>query len=261
MNNSNNQNEKKKPELPDDILEQKRAKINRAIYITAVVLLVSVALIAGIVSAANRAKKNPVESGVETPALTLPNQSTQKPPESTQAPESNSSADTPQSTQKKPDTSVSNKLPEFKLPVSGTLSVLHDPDMQVFSPTMNDYRVHLGVDINTTAGASVSSAAAGVVKKIWEDPMMGWCIAVAHDGEAISFYKNLERTLASGIREGATVEAGQLLGKVGDSAMIEVAQEPHLHFEMTVKGLQVDPGDYFSKTVWSELGGDTSYEG
>ena len=259
MNNSNNQNEKKKPELPGENAEQKRAKINRAIYITAVVLLVSVALIAGIVSAANRAKKDPAESGVDTSAVTLPNQSSQKPAESTQTPES--SATLPESTTKKPDTSVSNKLPEFKLPVSGTLSVFHDPDLQVFSPTMNDYRVHLGVDINTSAGASVSSVADGVVKKIWEDPMMGWCVAVAHDGEAISFYKNLERTLASGIKEGATVKAGQLLGKVGDSAMIEVAQEPHLHFEMTVKGLQVDPGDYFSKNVWAELEGDSSYEG
>ena len=255
----NNPNEKKKPELPDENAEQKRAKINRAIYITAVVLLIAVALIAGVVSAANRAKKDPVEkeTGVATETRS-PESSTQKPSESTPAPESSSE---PESTAKNPDASVGNKLPELRLPVSGTVSVFHDPDLQVFSPTMNDYRVHLGVDINTEAGASVCAVADGVVKKIWEDPMMGWCIAVSHSGDAITFYKNLESTLASGVAEGSTVKAGQLLGKVGDSAMIEIAQEPHLHFEMTVGGLQVDPADYFSDNVWAELKGDTSYEG
>ena len=255
----NNQNEKNnKPELPGETAEQKKAKINRAIYITTIVLLVAVALIAGVVSAANRAKKEPVETGKETPAITQPKPSTQTPNETSPEPESTPA---PESTASQPNTSVSNKLPEFKLPVSGTLSVLHDPTLQVFSPTMQDYRVHLGVDINTSAGASVKSVAAGVVTKIWEDPMMGWCVAVSHDGEAISFYKNLDKNLGTGIKEGATVKAGQLLGAVGDSAMIEVAQEPHLHFEMTVKGLQVDPADYFSDAVWAELGGDNSYEG
>ena len=68
-------------------------------------------------------------------------------------------------------------------------------------------------------------------------------------------------SLFIGIEKGATVTAGQLIGTVGDSAMTEVAQEPHLHFEMTVGGLQVDPAGYFSDDVWAELEGDTAYEG
>ena len=251
----NNPNEKNKNDLPEEMAEERRAKINRAIYITAVILLVSIALIAGVVSAANRAKKEPVETPFETP------RSTETPKSSTPQSTPNESPSATESTPTTPDTSVSNKLPEFKLPVSGSLSVTHDPDQQVFSPTMNDYRVHLGVDINTAEGASVNAAAEGVIKKIWEDPLMGTCVAVAHDGEAITYYKNLDKTLGSGIKEGATVTAGQLIGKVGDSAMVEVAQEPHLHFEMTVKGLQVDPADYFSENVWSELESDDSFEG
>lgn len=250
----NNPNEKNKNDLPAEPIDERKAKINRAIYVTAIILLISVALIAGVVSAANRAKKNPTEtpaeSTLETPKNTTPNDST---PNST--PQSGSES-------KEPDnTDVSARLPEFKLPVSGSLSVGHDPDVQVFSPTMKDYRVHLGVDINTAEGASVYAAAEGVVKKVWEDQLMGWCVAVAHDGEAVSYYMNLGETLATGIKEGATVRSGQLIGTVGDSAMIEVAQEPHLHFEMTVKGIQVDPSEYFSKDVWAELEGDNAYEG
>ena len=253
-----NQNEKRTPELPGETADQRKAKINRAIYITAVVLLVSIALIAGVVSAANRAKKEPVETPRETNQSVNPPSSTQQRPSSS-TPESSNNQ--PESTVKPPETSVSNKLPSFSLPVSGTLSVGHDPDLQVFSPTMNDYRVHLGVDINTADGASVCSVADGIVKKIWEDPLMGWCIAVEHSGNVLSFYKNLASTFGNGVKEGATVTSGQLLGKVGDSAMIEVAQEPHLHFEMTVNGLQVDPADYFSDSVWAELSADNSYEG
>ena len=249
----NNPNEKNQNELPaEQSIDERKAKINRAIYVTAIILLISVALIAGIVSAANRAKKDPIEtppeSTLETPKDSTPNQST---PDST-----------PESESKEPDnTDVSAGLPEFRLPVSGNLSTGHDPDVQVFSPTMKDYRVHLGVDINTAEGAPVYAAAEGVVKKVWEDQLMGWCVAVAHDGEAVSYYKNLSETLATGINEGASVTSGQLIGTVGDSAMIEVAQEPHLHFEMTVKGLQVDPSEYFSKDVWAELDGDNAFEG
>ena len=56
------------------------------------------------------------------------------------------------------------------------------------------------------------------------------------------------------------VEAGQLIGSVGDTAMIEIAEEPHLHMEMTVKGLQVDPLDYFSQEVLNALTEDSIYE-
>ena len=42
--------------------------------------------------------------------------------------------------------------------------------------------------------------------------------------------------------------------------MIEIAEEPHLHVEMTVKGLQVDPLEYFSQEVLAALTEDTIYE-
>ena len=256
----NNQNENNNSGLPEETNEEKRARINRVVYITAVILLVSIAIIAGIVSAANKAKKNPAET---PPATSERTPSSQRPPASSNPPASTESgaASESGSGSKNPDSSVSSELPSFTLPVSGTLSALHDPELQVFSPTMKDYRVHLGVDINTAEGASVFASADGVVRKVWDDPMMGKCVAIAHDGDSATFYKNLSETLAEGIEKGKTVTAGQLIGTVGDSAMMEVAQEPHLHFEMTVGGLQVDPAAYFSKDVWAELEGDESYEG
>ena len=62
------------------------------------------------------------------------------------------------------------------------------------------------------------------------------------------------------LQKGMTVRQGQLLGTVGDTAMVEIADEPHLHMEMTVKGLQVDPLDYFSAAVIATLAEDTAFE-
>lgn len=155
---------------------------------------------------------------------------------------------------------VGNKLPSFILPVSGVLSSKHDPDLQVFSPTMNDYRVHLGIDLVTKENAPVYSAADGKISKIWVDPMMGYCMAVSHSGDCVTVYKNLADVLPDGITEGASVRSGQLIATVGESAMIEVGSEPHLHFEMTVGDLAVDPLEYFDEESIKSISKDSSHE-
>jgi len=48
---------------------------------------------------------------------------------------------------------------------------------------------------------------------------------------------------------------------VGESAMVEVAQGPHLHLEMTVNGVQVNPLDYFDQAAIASLTVDKVYEG
>ena len=42
--------------------------------------------------------------------------------------------------------------------------------------------------------------------------------------------------------------------------MVEIAEEPHLHFEMTVGGLAVDPLAYFEKDAVATLAEDDAYE-
>ena len=220
----------------------KHIRVNRAVYLTAIIVLLSISVLL-IVTAVNNRSKLPVDT---TPQAS----GTNKPQETTPPPQIEN---TDKPTQ-------SNTVPEFALPVSGVLSKKHSVDTQVFSPTLNEYRVHLGIDIATEAAAPVFAMAQGTVAQIWEDPMMGWSVAISHAGEAVTVYKNLSKQLADGISVGAEVEAGQLLGSVGDTALIEIAEEPHLHVEMTVKGLQVDPLEYFSKDVLSAITEDTIYE-
>ena len=163
--------------------------------------------------------------------------------------------------EEKPNDKPTDALPtEFILPVAGVLRSVHDADLQVFSPTMGDYRVHLGIDIGTVEGATVSAMADGTVAQIWDDVRMGRCLAIKHGGDAYTIYKNLKAEQPEGITVGTTVKAGDVIGTVGDSAMVELAEEPHLHLEMTVKGIQVDPTEYLSEDAMATLNEDTNYE-
>ena len=227
--------------------KMKQVRVNRAIYLSAVVILLALAVVLAITAATNRAKKNPTD---ELPTNTPDTGITDPTP----TPDNNGG----NNEETKP--TVNDSVPELALPVSGKLTKHHSVDVQVFSQTLQEYRVHLGIDISTAAGADVCSAADGTVAQIWEDPMMGWSIAVSHAGDCVTVYKNLAKDMAEGIAVGSEVQKGQLLGYVGDSALHEIAEEPHLHMEMTVKGLQVNPLEYFSSAVIKTLSEDTIYE-
>ena len=214
-------------------------KENRNVYIAAISILLSMIFIVAAVVVTNRNKQT-------IPDATLPKITTTQKPTST--------------TTNNPSSDVGSKLPTFSLPVSGKLLSVHDSELQVFSPTMNDYRVHLGIDILANENTPVYAVADGTVIQIWEDIRMGNCIAVKHNGDAVSIYKNVSAELPAGIIEGASVKGGQQIASVGSSAMVEIADDPHLHFEMTVGGLAVDPLEYFSSTDVAKLQKDTAYE-
>lgn len=234
--------------------KMKKLVSNRAVIVTAVTLLVVAGVIVAATVSANRAKKPlPDDPSVSGTAGSTDTQSAPSGGEVT-LPTYNGGETQPVGAD--PD---EPKAP-LELPVSGKLFKGHDATIQVYSNTMGDYRVHLGVDIATAPEAPVCAAADGKVEKVWEDSMMGTCVAIAHKDDTVSIYKNLAKDLAEDIAVGATVKQGQQLGTVGDTAVVEMADEPHLHFEVTVKGLSVDPLDYFSQESVNALSEDTAFE-
>lgn len=229
----------------------KSKNVNRSYVLTLLALTLSLVVIIVAAVAANRTRK-PTETPDPTDKVTdkVTDRVTDEP---TDEPSTEKPTD-------KPSSSVGNKLPSFILPVSGNLTREHDPSLQVFSPTMQDYRVHLGIDLSTKADAPVYAAADGKISKIWVDTLMGYCIAIKHSGDCVTVYKNLAETLPEGIAEGVSVRSGQLIATVGESAMVEIADEPHLHFEMTVGDLAVDPLEYFDEDALATIKKDTVVE-
>ena len=240
----------------------KSLRPNRAVYITAVTLLVALAVIISITVAANRSKKNNTNKQTEntttaTPSITTAPSVTTRPPVDTNAP--SVTTPPPADTTAAP-TAAENPL-ILTLPAGGVLTSYHDETAQVWSNTMRDYRVHLGIDIATEANAPVYAAADGVISQIYEDVRMGHCISIKHSDNTYTIYSNLGKEPADGIEAGVSVKAGQLIGCVGNSAMIEIAEDPHLHLEMTVDGKHVNPLDYFDQTTIASFNIDTKYEG
>ena len=230
---------------------------SRAVYVTILTLILAVSVLVTITAVSNRAKKK--ESQDDTPGIEQSN------PDSSQ---SNSPSDDSSSVQPEikdegsvsdtgktddSDATETSSVPEMALPVVGMIAKGYDSTVQVYSTTMGDYRIHLGLDMLTEDATPVLAAADGVVSQIWEDPMMGTCVAVSHSGDCYTIYKNLNPTLADSITVGSEVKAGDRLGNVGQSAILELAEEPHLHFEMTVGGLSVDPLEYFSEQAMTQL--------
>jgi len=222
---------------------------NRSAVIVTVCLLLATAVILSVTVATNRAKKK--YAGDETPTTV-----TETPTDGEKGTGDSPTYNNPE------DSEVNGDGEEFSisLPVSGTLAKGHDASLQVWSDTMGDYRIHLGVDITAAENAPVCAVADGKISKIWDDALMGRCVAVEHDGEVYTVYKNLSETMAKGIQTGAEVKKGQQIGHVGETAIAEFADEPHLHLEMTVGGLAVDPLDYMSDADKATLKKDSFTE-
>lgn len=239
-------------------------RMNKAAVITGITLVVSLGIIIGVTAAANRARRAPVETG-DVATTTVPSLTVTDPIPSDTRPSSTTAATGTTAATTVARTSVAAQVqdepPAFVLPVSGAMTKGHDLTLQVFSNTMRDWRVHNGIDIAATAGSPVYAAADGTVSAIWEDVSYGTCISVAHSGDCITYYKNLNPILADGIAVGTEVEQGQLIAAVGESAMVEIADEPHLHFELSVEGEYVDPTEYFDSASVAVLEKDTAYEG
>ena len=91
----------------------------------------------------------------------------------------------------------------------------------------------------------MKAAAGGTVSAVKNDPFTGKTVEVTHDGGIVTVYSNLSNDGIS-VKVGDTVNAGDKLGVVGDTSLTELADESHLHFEMLVSGVSVNPLDYIS---------------
>ena len=112
--------------------------------------------------------------------------------------------------------------------------------------TLGDWRVHTGIDISAEEGADVFAAADGTVSKVYSDPYHGKTVEITHKSGLVSRYSNLS---ADGItvNVGDEVVSGAKIGKIGDTSLSELADEPHLHFEIRLDGAAVNPLDYIGE--------------
>lgn len=222
-------------------MEKKTKRQNNLMYVLSIVVLLILAVLVAVTGIARR-------HTVDTPAPSLTDAPDNKQQPATEKrenpPETKAPGTEPVVGTDTPAEPVVSELPLFELPVDGAIEKTYSADVPVFSLTMEDYRVHTGIDIAAAVGDPVRAAADGIVGKIYEDPFMGTCMTILHEGSAVSIYKNLAEDVAPGIAVGTAVRSGQEIAYVGETALIECAEDAHLHYELTVAGKSVDPADY-----------------
>lgn len=127
----------------------------------------------------------------------------------------------------------------FIKPVEGEITKNYAKDSLIYSETLEEWTTHLGWDIKADKTTVVKASAEGTVKSIKNDPRYGLSIIIEHDDGYQTLYANLLST--EFVQVGEKVKQGQSLGTVGNTAAFEIADEPHLHFEITKNGENIDP--------------------
>ena len=143
----------------------------------------------------------------------------------------------------------STEVPEEKLsqtvaPVDGDLMQTYSMEQLAYNATTKDWRTHDGVDFLAPLGAEVYAAADGTVEKVFTDDFFGQTVTVRHAEGYVTHYANLSEDIP--VQAGQTVSAGECIGCVGQTALLESGDAPHLHFSVSRYNVSVDPQLFLS---------------
>lgn len=127
-------------------------------------------------------------------------------------------------------------------PLSGELDKVYSIDALSYSETMADWRIHSGADISADVGTKVMAIMAGTVSQIYEDDFLGTTVVIDHADSVRSLYANLMEVPT--VNVGDYVSAGDIVGAVGQTALGEIGQNPHLHLEIYQNGQSIDPIEF-----------------
>ncbi len=106
-----------------------------------------------------------------------------------------------------------------------------------FHPILKIYRPHLGIDYAAPMGAPVIAVANGQVIAAGFNGQGGRTVHVRHASGYETYYMHLS-SIAPGVRAGAHVSQGQLIGRVGMSGL---ATGPHLDYRIRKNGAFINP--------------------
>jgi murein DD-endopeptidase MepM/ murein hydrolase activator NlpD len=94
---------------------------------------------------------------------------------------------------------------------------------------------HPGIDLGASSGTPIHAAAAGVVVTAGDCGGYGNCVVIDHGTSLATVYAHQS---SLNVQVGETVDAGQVIGLVGSTGL---ATGPHLHFEVRLHGIPIDP--------------------
>ena len=106
------------------------------------------------------------------------------------------------------------------------------------SPFTNEREFHKGIDISTRKKAPIVAPADGVVFGVDFDDGFGKTLVIKHGNRVATLYAHLQKIL---VKRGQHVKRGEKIALVGSSGR---STGPHLHYEVHVNGVPVNPRRY-----------------
>jgi beta-lactamase regulating signal transducer with metallopeptidase domain len=110
--------------------------------------------------------------------------------------------------------------------------------VKMINPFTKKEVIHNGVDLKAKEGTSVLAAAGGKLIKVSEEEGWGNLIVIEHGDGFETWYAHLKDFT---VESGQVVEKGQVIGHVGTTGN---STGPHLHFEVRLNKVNVDPMEY-----------------
>jgi murein DD-endopeptidase MepM/ murein hydrolase activator NlpD len=98
--------------------------------------------------------------------------------------------------------------------------------------------MHEGLDIANRIGTPVIAPADGIVSNTGRDSFYGSVVIISHGFGMITRFFHLSKIL---VRAGQRVKRGDKIAEVGMTGM---STGPHLHYEVRVNGIPVNPLRY-----------------
>lgn len=131
-----------------------------------------------------------------------------------------------------------NSKEKFILPLSETFIKDYSAGVAVKSNTLGDWRTHNGIDFVAKHNDNVKAIKSGSVSAVYNDKLWGVTVEISHGDSLVAKYCGLKEGTTPKV--GDTLEQGETVGAIG-TIPCEIADEPHLHFEISVGGKTVDP--------------------
>lgn len=116
----------------------------------------------------------------------------------------------------------------FFPPIKGIVTSEFDP-----------LRKHFGIDIVAARDEVIKAVQDGTVIFAGWTVETGYVITIQHPGNVVSIYKHNSVLLK---KEGNIVHAGETVSIIGETG--ELSTGPHLHLELWINGMPVNPKDY-----------------
>lgn len=140
------------------------------------------------------------------------------------------------------DVDIPVSVPTYVVPMkNATVSKDYSGKELQYNDTLKQWEIHKAIDFLAGEELNVFALTDGTVSNVYNNYLEGTVIEIAHKNGLVSVYKSLAK---ADVKVGDNVTSGQVIGQAGESMASELNMGAHLHFEVLLDGVRVDPNNY-----------------